>query len=117
MSHKSNLHTPSRQRVLQLTLTAALLLTAGVAQASNDATSLQSRLKACTDRYAVGGIDAVVTLTCQARDGKLEDCKPTSATPANRGFENAAVCVAAFLPMGTRVGEIHIPIRFTRNED
>ena len=46
-----------------------------------------------------------------AAGGKLADCKVVESN-GSKGFEKAAMCVADALPIGTKTGDIKVPIRF-----
>ena len=45
-------------------------------------------------------------------DGKLSDCKVVENSAAGKGFDKAALCVAAFLPIGAKTGTIRVPLKF-----
>ncbi len=73
----------------------------------------QERVDQCVERHANTHDAASVTLQCTAQGGKLSECKVVENSAPGRGFDKAALCVAESLPMGTKVGEIKIPVRFT----
>ncbi len=72
----------------------------------------QERMEHCLTTFANPADPATVQLQCTASNGKLADCKVTQAVPADKGFEKAAICVADYLPMGSKSGAIVVPIRF-----
>jgi len=73
----------------------------------------QDHVDQCLERHANVHDAASVTLQCTAQGGKLSDCKVLENSAPGRGFDKAALCVAETLPMGAKVGEIKIPVRFT----
>lgn len=66
----------------------------------------------CVTKYARSTQAATVTLECVAAGGKVSDCKVTEAPVPRNGFDNAALCVAEYLPIGTKTGPITFPIKF-----
>jgi hypothetical protein len=66
----------------------------------------------CVDKFASASDSASVTLECTAGSGKLSDCKVVENTAPAKGFDKAALCVAAFLPIGEKTGTIRVPLRF-----
>lgn len=77
------------------------------------ASGFQERVDQCLERHANTHDAASVTLQCTAQGGKLSECKVVENSAPGRGFDKAALCVAKSLPMGSKVGEIKIPVRFT----
>lgn len=73
----------------------------------------QEHVDQCLERHANTHDAANVTLQCTAQGGKLSDCKVVENSAPGRGFDKAALCVAETLPMGSKVGDIKIPVRFT----
>ncbi len=68
---------------------------------------------ACVDKFAINPkATADVRLTCNAVAGKLEDCKIKEAPSPANGFDKAAMCVAQILPVGSKTGEIDVPLKF-----
>ena len=84
----------------------------GVAQAR----ALQDQVDHCLERHANNHDSATVTLQCTAGGGKLSDCKVVDNTTPGKGFDKAALCVAENLPMGSKAGEVKVPIRFSGAE-
>ena len=84
------------------------LLLAGQASAAG---SFQEHMDDCLSRYANAHDQALVVLECTAQDGKLSACKVVESN-GPKAFEKAAMCVADALPIGTKVGDIKVPIRF-----
>jgi hypothetical protein len=76
------------------------------------ASAFEERMNSCLDRFANAHDAALVVLQCTAGNGKLSDCKVAESNGTSKGFDKAAMCVADALPMGSKVGDIKIPIRF-----
>jgi hypothetical protein len=72
----------------------------------------QAHMSQCVDKFASAGDSASVVLECSAADGKLSDCKVVENSAAGKGFDKAALCVAAFLPIGAKSGTIRVPLKF-----
>lgn len=72
----------------------------------------QQHMSQCVEKFANSSQAASVTLECTAAAGKLGDCKVVDNTAPSKGFDKAAICVAAFLPMGTKTGTIRVPVKF-----
>ena len=72
----------------------------------------QAHMSACVDKFAAEGESASVVLECSAADGKLSDCKVVENSAPSKGFDKAALCVASFLPIGTKTGTIRVPLKF-----
>jgi hypothetical protein len=51
-------------------------------------------------------------LDCTADGGKLSACKVISETTPGKGFDKAALCIADVLPIGSRTGQVKVPLRF-----
>lgn len=66
----------------------------------------------CVTTYATSTQGATVTLECVAADGKVSNCKVTDGPTPRAGFDRAALCVAAALPIGNKTGTITFPIKF-----
>ncbi len=75
--------------------------------------NFQAHYTDCVDKFATTSSAASVTLECSAAAGKLGACKVVDNSAPGKGFDRAAVCVAAFLPMGTKTGMVRVPVRFT----
>lgn len=95
-----------------LTTVAALGMLAA-AGSSSAGGNLQMEMTKCLNKHANVKQAAKVTLECTAADGKLSNCKVVESDVPSKGFEAAAVCVAASLPMGGKSGVIRVPLRFT----
>lgn len=65
----------------------------------------------CVAKYANPKVEASVMLECTAADGKLTACKVLEA-PAGGGFDKAAMCVADAIPVGSKTGQIKVPVKF-----
>jgi hypothetical protein len=76
------------------------------------ADGFQAHVSQCVEKYADPNMDASVTLECTAGGGKLSDCHVVSNTAAGKGFDKAAMCLADFLPMGSKTGTIRVPLKF-----
>eukprot|EP01030_Chromulinospumella_sphaerica_P021569 gene21569-21516_t len=95
-----------------VTAVAALGMLAS-AGASSAGSNLQGEMTRCLNKHANVKQAAKVTLECTAADGKLSNCKVVESEAPSKGFEAAAICVAAALPMGGKSGVIRVPLRFT----
>ncbi len=80
--------------------------------ATSAGTSFQDHMDNCLEKFANTHDSAMVMLECTAADGKLSACKVLESNAPSKGFEKAALCVAEALPMGSKVGDIKVPIRF-----
>jgi hypothetical protein len=78
---------------------------------SASAASFQEQMDSCLSRYANAHDQALVVLQCTAAGGKLADCKVVENN-GSKQFEKAALCVADALPIGSKTGDIKVPIRF-----
>ena len=74
--------------------------------------TFQSHYTDCVDKFATNAAGASVTLECTAVAGRLGACKVMDNSAPGKGFDRAAVCVAAFLPMGAKTGVVRVPVRF-----
>lgn len=97
----------------KFTLICGVVASLAFAGAASAGSAFQDRVDQCLERHANTHDAASVTLQCTAQGGKLADCKVVDNTAPGRGFDKAALCVADSLPMGSKVGEIKIPVRFT----
>ncbi len=71
--------------------------------------SLADQFASCANKYAVSTA-ASVMLQCTAADGKLTNCKVLES--ANASADKAALCVADAIPVGSKTGDIKVPIKF-----
>lgn len=74
--------------------------------------NFQQHYSDCVDKFAPAGGAASVMLECTATDGKLDACTVKENTAPGKGFDKAAMCVAKFLPMGSKTGPVQVPIKF-----
>ncbi|MDR3506925.1 MAG: hypothetical protein P4L64_03405 [Caulobacteraceae bacterium] len=72
----------------------------------------QAHMTQCVDKFASASDSASVVLECSAAEGKLSDCKVVENSAAGKGFDKAALCVASFLPIGSKTGTIRVPLKF-----
>ncbi len=96
-----------------ITLVFSVVASLGCAGAASAGSAFQEHVDQCLEKHANTHDAASVTLQCTAQGGKLSDCKVVDNTAPGRGFDKAALCVADALPMGSKVGDIKIPVRFT----
>lgn len=89
---------------------AVTLVLIGAAPAS--AEGFVENLNRCATKNANTHDPAVVMLECTADAGKLAGCKVVDASPAGKGFDKAALCLADTLPMGGKSGLVRVPLRF-----
>lgn len=87
------------------------VLTLAAASAAQAAT-FEEKMAGCIEKFANPRDAAVVTLECTADAGKLGNCKVVEDSRAGKGFDKAAICVAEFLPMAGRTGQVKVPFRF-----
>ncbi|MBS0411119.1 MAG: hypothetical protein JSR86_14465 [Proteobacteria bacterium] len=66
----------------------------------------------CVEKFANPAMGASVMLECTAAEGKLADCKVVENSVPGKGFDKAAMCVATFLPMGSKTGTVRVPVKF-----
>ena len=95
--------------VLAIGLAFSLMATGG----SLAAGSFQEHYSDCVDKFASNGAAASVMLECNADGGKLGGCKVIDNSAPGKGFDKAAMCVATFLPMGSKTGVVRVPVHFT----
>jgi hypothetical protein len=74
--------------------------------------AFQQHYEKCVDQFASGGEAASVMLECNAAGGKLDACKVKENSSPGKGFDKAAICIAAFLPIGSKTGSVQVPIKF-----
>jgi len=84
------------------------LLVAGAASAA----SFEESMGRCLSKNANTRDPATVMLDCTADGGKLSACKVVSDSAPGKGFDKAALCVADVLPIGSRTGQVKVPVRF-----
>ena len=84
------------------------LLVAGAASAG----SFEESMTRCLSKNANARDPATVMLDCTAEGGKLSACKVLSDSAPGKGFDKAALCVADVLPIGSRTGQVKVPVRF-----
>jgi hypothetical protein len=85
----------------------SLVLVSAVSAASFEESMTKCLVKNANTRDA-----ATVMLDCTADGGKLASCKVLSDSAPGKGFDKAALCVADALPMGSKTGEVKVPMRF-----
>ena len=83
------------------------VLLAGTASAASFEESMSRCLKNANPKDA-----ATVMLDCTADGGKLSACKVVSDSAPGKGFDKAALCVADALPIGSRTGQVKVPVKF-----
>ena len=83
-----------------------------VVSSATTAASFEESMARCLSKNANTRDSAVVMLDCNADGGKLSGCKVLSDTAPGKGFDKAALCVAEVLPMGSKTGEVKVPMRF-----
>ena len=72
----------------------------------------QENLANCLAKNANPHDAATVLLQCTAEGGKLSGCTVLENSVPGKGFDKAAVCMAETLPIGSKTGEMKVPIRF-----
>ena len=85
----------------------SLVLTSATAAAS-----FEESMQRCLTKNANTRDAAMVMLDCNADGGKLSACKVLSDSSPGKGFDKAALCVAESLPIGSKTGEVKVPMRF-----
>jgi hypothetical protein len=78
--------------------------------------SYQDQVDKCVSQFANANDSAAITLECTADAGKLSACKVVENSSSSKGFEKAAMCIADFLPVGSKTGQIKVPVRFPGNK-
>jgi hypothetical protein len=76
------------------------------------AASFEESMTRCLTKNANTKDAATVMLDCTADGGKLSACKVVSDSSPGKGFDKAALCVADSLPIGSKTGEVKVPMRF-----
>jgi hypothetical protein len=74
--------------------------------------AFQQHYAKCVDQFATSNEAASVMLECNAGGGKLDACKVKENSSPGKGFDKAAICIAAFLPVGSKTGSVQVPIKF-----
>lgn len=90
---------------------AGVFLAASVA-GSSAAGVFEEKMGLCLTRHANTKDSAAVVLECTAAGGKLSGCTVVSNSASGKGFDKAALCVAAAMPIGDKAGDVKIPMRF-----
>lgn len=78
------------------------------------ASNFADEFSKCVTKFARSTQPATVTLECTAADGKVSGCKVVEAPVPRNGFDDAALCVSEYLPVGGKTGTITFPIKFER---
>lgn len=79
---------------------------------ASSAGSFEESMSKCLTKHANTRDAAMVMLECTAADGKLSNCSVVSDSSGGKGFDKAALCVAEALPMGSKTGQVKVPMRF-----
>jgi hypothetical protein len=79
---------------------------------ATSAASFEESMTRCLVKNANTRDAATVMLDCTADGGKLGGCKVLSDSAPGKGFDKAALCVAESLPIGSKTGEVKVPMRF-----
>lgn len=79
---------------------------------ASSAGSFEESMSKCLTKHANTRDAATVMLECTAADGKLSNCSVVSDSSGGKGFDKAALCVAEALPMGSKTGQVKVPMRF-----
>lgn len=72
----------------------------------------QERVDKCVSQFANANDQATIMLECTADAGKLSACKVVEGSTGSKAFEKAAMCIADYLPVGSKTGQIKVPVRF-----
>jgi hypothetical protein len=94
-----------------IALMGGVILSLALATVSS-AASFEESMSRCLSKNANARDAATVMLDCNAEAGKLSGCKVISETAPGKGFDKAALCIADVLPIGSRTGEVKVPLRF-----
>ncbi len=95
-----------------MAIAAGAALSLFVAQGAIADGSFQDHFEKCLDQYVNAKVSASVVLTCTAAGGKLDGCTVKENSAPGKGFDKAAMCIAAFLPMGAKTGAVEVPLKF-----
>ena len=79
---------------------------------ATSASSFEDSMSRCLSKNANTRDAATVMLDCTADGGKLSNCKVMSESTPGKGFDKAALCVADVLPIGSKTGQVKVPLRF-----
>lgn len=79
---------------------------------ASSAGSFEDSMSKCLTKHANTRDAAMVMLECTAEGGKLSNCSVVSDSSGGKGFDKAALCVAEALPMGSKTGQVKVPMRF-----
>jgi len=79
---------------------------------ASSAGSFEDSMSKCLTKHANTRDSAMVMLECTAEGGKLSNCSVVSDSSGGKGFDKAALCVAEALPMGSKTGQVKVPMRF-----
>jgi len=79
---------------------------------ASSAGSFEESMSKCLTKHANTKDSATVMLECTANGGKLSNCSVVSDSSGGKGFDKAALCVADALPMGSKTGQVKVPMRF-----
>lgn len=83
-----------------------------VLASASAAASFEESMARCISKHANTRDAATVMLECSADGGKLSGCVVLQDSAAGKGFDKAALCVAEALPMGSKTGQVKVPMRF-----
>ena len=83
-----------------------------VLASASAAASFEESMARCISKHANTRDAASVMLECSADGGKLSGCVVLQDSAAGKGFDKAALCVADALPMGSKTGQVKVPMRF-----
>lgn len=83
-----------------------------VLASATSAASFEESMSRCLSKNANTRDAATVMLDCNAEGGKLANCKVVTESTPGKGFDKAALCVAEVLPIGSKTGEVKVPVRF-----
>ena len=76
------------------------------------AANFEESVSRCLSKNANASDSATVMLDCTAEGGKLSNCKVVTESTPGKGFDKAALCVADVLPIGSKTGQVKVPVRF-----
>lgn len=97
---------------ISIAIAGGFLASCLIASASLADGSFADHMNSCVDKFASASDSASVVLECAAGGGKLTDCKVVENSAPSKGFDKAAICVAEFLPIGSKTGTIRVPLKF-----
>src|SRR3974377_1842361 len=76
------------------------------------AANFEESVSRCLSKNANARDSATVMLDCTAEGGKLANCKVVTESTPGKGFDKAALGVADVLPIGSKTGQVKVPVRF-----